>query len=47
MAWILNPFTGNFDYYLVGSSASVVDGVLLAENDDYFTMENDDYIATE
>ena len=32
---------------VVGSAAVVVDGVYLAENDDYFITESGDYLATE
>ena len=47
MAWIFNPFSGMFDYYVIGSSSAAVDGVLLMENGDYITLENDDYLASE
>lgn len=40
-----NVFTGTLD--IVGAIADVVDGVLLAENDDYLLMEDDTYLAFE
>jgi hypothetical protein len=40
-------FTGEIGWSSGTTGGVVVDGVLLAENDDYFIMENDDYIATE
>lgn len=49
MPFIFNPFIGNFDYYTAGGNipAPVIDGVLLAQNDDYIILESGNYLATE
>lgn len=46
MAWYFNIFTGMLDYYMDGVVAAP-DGVLLMENGDYITLEDDNYLASE
>jgi hypothetical protein len=48
MAWIFNPFTGSFDFYVIGSTpAPAVDNVFLLENGDFLVTETADNIAKE
>jgi hypothetical protein len=47
MAWYFNPFTGNFDYYVVGSAPAPAVDNLLMETGDQLLFEDNSAIQLE